>query len=79
MPSNFNELSKDARYWKMILKCLARNGKPPWFRSREKNVAEYNDDNPTTYKENVNRKGKADNCHAEFEGKETSSKGATSL
>jgi hypothetical protein len=47
-------LRKDVQYWKMILKCLARNGKPLWFRSREKNVVEFNDDNPTTYKENAN-------------------------
>jgi hypothetical protein len=63
----------------MILKCLAQNGKPPWFRSKEKNVAEFNDDNLTTYKENANRKGTVDDCYAEFKRKENSSKGATLL
>jgi hypothetical protein len=59
MPSNFSELSKDMRYWKKrISKCLAQNGKPPWFRLREENVAEFNGDNPTTYNENVNRKAR---------------------
>jgi hypothetical protein len=59
MPSNFSELSKDMRYWKKrISKCLAQNGKLPWFRLREENVAEFNDDNPTTYNENVNRKAR---------------------
>jgi hypothetical protein len=53
----------------MISKCLGQNDKPPWFRSREKNVLEFNDDNPTTYKENANQKGKTDDCYAEFKGK----------
>jgi hypothetical protein len=53
----------------MISKCLGQNDKPPWFRSREKNVLEFNDDNPTTYKENANQKGKADDCYAEFKRK----------
>jgi hypothetical protein len=42
-------------------------------------VAEFNDDNPTTYKEDDNRKGKANDCYAVFERKENLSKGATSL
>jgi hypothetical protein len=40
-------------------------------------MAGFNDDNPTTYKENVNGKGKVDDCYVEFEGRKTSSKGAT--
>jgi hypothetical protein len=59
------------------IKKAARNGKPPWFRSREEDMAGFNDDNPTTCKENVNGKGKVDDCYAEFEGRETSSKDAT--
>jgi hypothetical protein len=39
-------------------------------------MAGFNDDNPTTYKENVNGKCEIDDCYAEFEGRETSSKGA---
>jgi hypothetical protein len=42
-------------------------------------VVEFNDDNPTTYKEDANQKGKADNCYAEFKRKENLSKGATLL
>jgi hypothetical protein len=42
-------------------------------------VAEFNDDNPTTYKEDANQKGKADDCYAEFKRKENLSKGATLL
>jgi hypothetical protein len=38
----------------------------------------FNDDNPTTYKENANQKGRANDCYAEFKRRETSSKGATS-
>jgi hypothetical protein len=60
------------------IKKASRNDKPPWFRSREKDMAGFNDDNATTCKENVNGKGKADNCYAELEGREASSKGATS-
>jgi hypothetical protein len=41
----------------------------------EKNVAEFNNGNPSTYKEDANRKGKADDCYAEFERKENLSKG----
>jgi hypothetical protein len=41
-------------------------------------MAGFNGDNLTTCKENVNGKGKADDCYAEFEGRETSSKDATS-
>jgi hypothetical protein len=59
------------------IKKAARNGKPPWPRSREKDMAGFNDDNPTTYKENANGKGKVDDCYVEFEGRKTSSKGAT--
>jgi hypothetical protein len=43
---------------KRISKCLARNGKPPWFQSREENVVEFNDDNPTTCKENTDQKAR---------------------
>jgi hypothetical protein len=32
-------------------------------------MEEFNDDNPTTYKENVNLKGKSDDSYAEFRGK----------
>jgi hypothetical protein len=59
------------------IKKVAQNGKPPWFRSREKDMAGFNDDNPTTCKENVNGKGKADDYYAEFGGRETLSKDAT--
>jgi hypothetical protein len=45
----------------------------------EKNVVEFNDDNPSTYIEDANRKGKADDCYGEFERKENLSKGTTSL
>jgi hypothetical protein len=38
-------------------------------------VAEFNNGNPSTYKEDANRKGKADDCYAEFERKENLSKG----
>jgi hypothetical protein len=48
------------------------------FRLRKEDMAWFTDDNPTTFDENVNGKGKVDNCYAEFEGRETSSKAATS-
>jgi hypothetical protein len=67
------------RNMEMISKCLAQNDKPPWFLSREKNVEEFNDDNPTTYNENANWKGKDSDCYDEFEGKKLHQKGATLL
>jgi hypothetical protein len=46
------------------------------FRSRNEDTTWFTDDNPTTFDENVNGKGKVDNCYAEFEGRETLSKAA---
>jgi hypothetical protein len=47
------------------------------FQSRKEDTTWFTDDNPTTFNKNLNGKGKVDNCYAEFEGRETSSKATT--
>jgi hypothetical protein len=48
------------------------------FWSRKKDTSWFTDDNPTSFAENVNGKGKIGNCYAKFAGRETLSKAATS-
>jgi hypothetical protein len=58
-----------------ILKCLAQNGKPPWFQSGEENVVEFNNDNPTTYNKNATRKARLTIVMPSSKGKKIHQKG----